>query len=91
MNLSPVVFRYGDIIPHPEDFEKSYSRFRCFLMAEGYFSRGVVPKGTPWNQGRAAAGNGLRMFPVSRLRIPKISDFCEKRNENSQTRYAQTV
>ena len=41
--------------------------------------------------GRAAIGNGLRIFPVSRSRIPKIPDFCEKRNENSQTRCAQTV
>ena len=37
------------------------------------FTGGEVPEGTPWNEGRAAAGNGLRMFPVSRSRIPKIS------------------
>ncbi len=30
-------------------------------------------------------------FSVSGSRIPKISDFCEKRNENPQTRFAQTV
>ncbi len=26
--------------------------------------------------GREAIGNGLRIFPVSRSRIPKIPDFC---------------
>jgi hypothetical protein len=41
--------------------------------------------------GREAIGNGLLLFPVSRSRIPKIPDFCEKRKENSQTRCTQTV
>ena len=45
----------------------------------------------PWNEERAAVGNGLQLFPVSRSRIPNISDFCKKRNANSQTRSAQTV
>ncbi len=39
---------------------------------------------------REAAGKGLLIFPVSGSRIPKISEFCEKRNENPQTRFAQT-
>jgi len=47
-------------------------------------------EGTPWKKERKETGNGLPFFPVSGSRIPKISDFCEKRNENPQTRFAQT-
>ncbi|MCI8270134.1 MAG: hypothetical protein HFG55_10825 [Lachnospiraceae bacterium] len=50
----------------------------------------IFLEGTPGKKEREAAGNGLLLFPVSGLRIPKISDFCEKRNENPQTRFAQT-
>jgi hypothetical protein len=56
---------------------------------KGYCSRANVSKLSDSGRyaretGREAIGNGLRIFPVSRSRIPKISDFCEKRNENSQ-------
>ncbi len=51
----------------------------------------IFLEGTPGKKEREEAGNGLLLFPVSGLRIPKISDFCEKRNENAQTRFAQTV
>ena len=47
-------------------------------------------EGTPWKKEREEAGNGRLLFPVSGSRIPKIPDFCEKRNENPQTRFAQT-
>ena len=50
----------------------------------------IFSEGTPWKKEREEAGNGLPLFPVSGSRIPKIPDFCEKRNENPQTRFAQT-
>ncbi len=50
----------------------------------------IFSEGTPWNKEREAAGKGVLLFPVSGSRIPKISDFCVKRNENPQTRFAQT-
>ena len=40
--------------------------------------REVVPGGTPWNKGRAAAGNGLSIFPVSRLRITGWFFRCQQ-------------
>ncbi len=50
----------------------------------------ILPEGTPGKKKREEVGNSLLLFPVSGSRIPKISDFCEKRNENPQTRFAQT-
>jgi hypothetical protein len=82
------------IVAKPRNLSKnSIERGSCQTNSEGNCieSLNVLPKGTPWNKRRGAAGNGLHMFPVSRSRIPKISEFCEKRNENPQTRFAQTV
>ncbi len=56
----------------------------------GNVIRLIFSEGTPWNKEREEAGHGLMIFPVSGLRIPKISDFCVKRNENPLTRFAQT-
>ncbi len=46
--------------------------------------------GTPWGKERAGE-SFVGIFSVSGLSSPKISGFCEKRNENAQTRFAQTV
>ena len=51
----------------------------------------IFSEGTPGKKEWEEAGKGLLLFPVSGSRIPKIPDFCEKRNENAQTRFAQTV
>ena len=40
------------------------------------FGEGGDPRGTPGKKGREVSRNGLSLFPVSRLRIPKIPEFC---------------
>ncbi len=35
-----------------------------------------VNQGDAREKGRETDANGLRIFPVSRLRIPKIPEFC---------------
>ena len=45
------------------------------MKLELLFMGGVL-RGTPWEKGREAAQKGLPLFPVSRLRIPKIPNFC---------------
>ena len=56
---------------------KSRSRPGCYCWYSAFnVSKLSCSKRYARETGREAIGKGLRIFPVSRSRIPKISEFC---------------
>ncbi len=84
-----VTFNYT-ISVNTSKWNRNFVFFRKTYPQQTNVIKLIFSEGTPWKKEQQKTEKDLPIFPVSGSRIPKIPDFCAKRNENPQTRFAQT-